>query len=291
MSSSAYPSSSASPSPPSLIHTSAPTDQRFKAKLTHLLDTAVGYVEGLQEASDKVISNLSKRNMDNLDLHDWYWETDNDAEFYAVSYRSKKSTDEEIWNKSLPENLRLPAFFTQNCTKTVYSLLPLVRDALSDDQDFAKAVWSRVYIDMELVLFDVDDEGDHVEEPLSFVAHDFITVITKDNKRFAVDFTGEQFGIREWFQTKKEYNRHVMKTRESNPTSEHDKAVELETDNPVNAVLKSVISQAVKKIDEDRAHQGITWANFHLLPATRQDQLRQELISSVRADIVKALHN
>ena len=136
--------------------TSSLTEQRFKVKLAPLLDVAIGYVEGLQEASDRVISDVSKRDMDDLDLHDWYWETENDAEFYALSYRSKETDEEEIWNDSLPDHLRLPALFTRNCSKSVYCLLPLVRrilegrkiassisavtDNIIDDEDFSKAV-------------------------------------------------------------------------------------------------------------------------------------------------------
>lgn len=142
---------------------------------------------------------------------------------------------------------------------------------------------------MELVLFDVDDEGRQVEEPLSFVAHDLITIITRDNKRFAVDFTGEQFGIQNWLQTKKDYNRHVMKTREPNHTSEHYKAMEVEDENDRNATIRSVIADTIEEVNDERTRKGITWDVMHLLPTTKQDQLHKELITMIRARIVEAV--
>lgn len=72
--------------------------------------------------------------MEDLKLDDLYWKTENDASFHAVSYKKKQSSDEKTWNADLDDDLRLPAFFTSNCSKVVYCLLPQVREVLGGKQ-------------------------------------------------------------------------------------------------------------------------------------------------------------
>ena len=113
-------------SPPPLFVT---TEARFKAKLAILRDVAIGYVEGLQQASAEVISDITKcDDTSDLSLHAWYREVESD--FYAVSHSQKDVADQEIWNEDLPQHLRLPAFFTRNCSKVVYCVIPLVREII-----------------------------------------------------------------------------------------------------------------------------------------------------------------
>ena len=128
MASSSAPKMSSSVSTPPLALGS--TEERFKAKLVALIDVAIGFVEGLHEASDKKISGIAEQDMDDLELNKWYLDTKTEPRFYAISYEHKKSSDEEIWDNTLPENLKLPALFTQQCSKIVYCLLPVIRDIL-----------------------------------------------------------------------------------------------------------------------------------------------------------------
>lgn len=127
--------SSASSPPP----TSNFLRDKLKAKLAPFRDAAIGYVEALQEASDMVISNINPQDEDGLELDDFYGEAEKHIAFYAVSQRKKNSRAESIWSRNLDEELRLPAFFTSNCSKAVYCLLPQICKILEGDYIQLKA--------------------------------------------------------------------------------------------------------------------------------------------------------
>jgi hypothetical protein len=284
-----------SPSPDSFLSASSPPPApislfaKFKAKLAPFRDAAIGYVEGLQLAADRAISDTTPRRMDDLELDDFYWETKNDTSFHAVSHKKRKSKDDEIWNDDLDEGLRLPAFFTSNCSKVVYCLLQQVRKVLADDPDFDKAIWSREYIDPQLILFDVDESGNQRKKPLPFLTHDFIVVYSKDNRRFVLDVTGDQFGIEGWFHIKKDYWELLLEGRFPNLTNEVAKVAELEAEDPKNPAVKSAVEQVLDEIKADWAREYIPWTDMHLLPEWKQSQLRQDVAVKVRTKVVAAL--
>jgi hypothetical protein len=280
-------SSAASPAPDSVS-----LFAKYKAKLAPFRDAAIGYVEGLQLVADQAISGTAPRKMDDLELHDFYWETENDTSFHAVSHKKKDANDEEIWSDELEDDLRLPALFTSNCSKVVYCLLQQVREVLADDPDFDKAVWSREYIDPELILFDVDENGKQRKNPLPFLAHDFIVIHGKGkaNQRFVLDVTGDQFGIREWFHTKKDYWELLLEGRFPNAANEATKVAELEAEDPRNPAVKSAVEQGLDETKADWAREHIRWRDIHLLPEWKQSQLRQGVADKVRTKVVAALN-
>ncbi|KAJ4359955.1 uncharacterized protein N0V89_000514 [Didymosphaeria variabile] len=286
MSDSPSPTSFSSASPPSIPISRY---EKFKAKLAPFRDAAIGYVEGLQVVSEKVIFGITLHDMDDLKLDDLYWETKNNTAFHGILHKKKKSSDEKTWNEDLDEDLRLAAFFTSNCSKAVYCFLPQVRKILDDDPDFDKASWSRQYIDPKLILFDVDQDGNQRKSPLSFLAHDFITITCKDSQRFVLDVAGDQFGIEEWFYTKKGYWKLLLEGRFPEITTEAAKAHHVEEEDNRNPALRIAVEEALEEVKADWARYNLTWNDIYLLPEEKQDELRQGIVTKVRAKVVAAL--
>ncbi|KAL1594285.1 hypothetical protein SLS60_010042 [Paraconiothyrium brasiliense] len=259
------------------------------AKLALFRYAAIGYVEGLQVASDNVISGIAPRDMDDLNLDDLYWETEHHTAFHAVSYKKKDSSNEETWNDDFDKDLRLAAFFTSNCSKAVYCLLQQVRKTLADDPDFDKASWSRQYIDPNLILLDVDQDGNQRKSPLPFLAHDFITITCKDNQRFVLDVAGDQFGIEGWFYLKKDYWKLLLEGRFPEITTEAAKADNVEEEDNRNPALRTAVEEALEEIKTGWARHNLTWKEIYVLPKEEQDELRQGVITKVREKVVAAL--
>ncbi|KAL5408443.1 hypothetical protein PMIN03_006525 [Paraphaeosphaeria minitans] len=270
------------PSPVSLF-------EKFKAILTPFRNAAIGYVEGLQLAADRVVSGITSREVTNLQLDDLYRKTENDTSFHAISYKSKRPCDEEAWSPELEEDLRLPVYFNSNCSKVVYCLLPQVRKTLKDDPDFDRAFWSREYVDPELVLFDVDKNGNQCRRPLPFLAHDFITIKSKDNQRFVLDVTGDQLGLKEWFFTRSDYRGLLLDGQAPEISSEATKLYEIETEDSRNFALLSAVEQAIEEVKADWGREYISCQDLHFLPPWKQSELRQGITVKVRMSVVAAL--
>lgn len=142
---------------------------------------------------------------------------------------------------------------------------------------------------MTVACFDVAEDGSQVLSPLPFFAHDLFTVHTKEKTRYAVDLTGQQYGIEEWFQIRKDYSKNVLDQMPPNPSSEDQKAADIEAEGPQMPHLRTAISQLFKEVQLERAREGITWQNFHLLDSSKQKELRKSLVALTRARIVEAL--
>ncbi|KAF2443136.1 hypothetical protein P171DRAFT_363772 [Karstenula rhodostoma CBS 690.94] len=227
--------------------------------------------------------------MDDLQLDELYWKTENDTAFHAVSYKEKQSNDKQTRNAELDDDLRLPAFFTSNCTKVVYCLLPQVREVLGDDPEFDKASWSREYIDPELILFDVDENGNQNKNPLPFLAHDFITIKSKDNQQFVLDVSGDQFGLKEWLYTKKDYWKLLLDGQAPEITCEATKLHKVESEDTRNSALQSAVEQALEEVKADWAREYIFWKDLHLLPEWKRSQLQKSIAAKVRVKVVATL--
>lgn len=104
-------------------------EEILQAKLTLLADVAVGFVEGLQEVSGTTITRIEKRDKADIELHNWYDKIEN-VNYYAISSKDNESTDGNIWGSEVEEHLKLPALFSQQCSKIVYCFLPLISDIL-----------------------------------------------------------------------------------------------------------------------------------------------------------------
>lgn len=135
----------------------------------------------------------------------------------------------------------------------------------------------------------MDENGYQYRSPLPFFAHDFITIKSKDNQRFVLDVTGDQFGLEEWFYTKRDYGQLLLDGQTPEITGEATKIYEVETEDTRNSILKLAVEQALEDVKVDWAREFISWKDLFLLPEWKQSQLREGVAAKVRARVVAAL--
>ena len=112
---------------------------------------------------------------------------------------------------------------------------------------------------------------------------------TQQKQNYAVDLTGQQNGIEEWCQIRKDYNKDIFTQMPPSPRSEDEKAADVVDDGPQIPHLRTAVSQLFKEVQSELAQQCITWQNFHLLPASKHEELQKSFVALTRARIVEAL--
>jgi hypothetical protein len=142
---------------------------------------------------------------------------------------------------------------------------------------------------MPLVLFHIDENNHQHHNPLPFFAHDFIRLATKSGTTYALDFTGEQYGIGEWFQTRRiYYGKYVWAEKMTDYSSEKHRIAKVEEEGAKMPELKATISKSFKEAQSDPARK-LNWKIFNDLSESEKEEQRKGLTALIREKTVEVL--
>lgn len=140
---------------------------------------------------------------------------------------------------------------------------------------------------MRLVLFHIDENNRQDHDPLPFFAHDFIRLATKSGTKYVLDFTGEQYGIEEWFQTRRTYyEKYVWAEKIPNISSKKDRIAKVEEEGAKMPELKAMISQSFKEAQSDPTWK-LNWKIFNNLSESEKEEQRKGLTTLIRKRTVE----
>lgn len=104
------------------------TAERLRSKLALLREVALGLGAAQRELCSNAIENIRLRKEEDVKKHS-YFRSLMGVEFYAMEKRPRSAGATDCKGQ-VPNELWRAAITYRMCTKTVYSLIPLVRRAL-----------------------------------------------------------------------------------------------------------------------------------------------------------------
>ena len=124
---------------------------------------------------------------------------------------------------------------------------------------------------------------------MPFFAHDFIKLWTKSKDVYVLDFTGEQYGIDEWFQKRNDYyEKYVWEKKMVNSSGEAHKTAKVEEEGAKMPHLKAAISKSYMEAQYDPARK-LNWKIFNGLSESEKEKEKSSLVTLIRGKIVEVL--
>ncbi|KAF2684281.1 hypothetical protein K458DRAFT_403950 [Lentithecium fluviatile CBS 122367] len=262
-----------------------PLFNRLKPKLAPIREAALGIASGSQTVSDQAIASIEPRDTDKFHKA-WRYKDLEDEEWYEL-IKVSRLTGEDC-KDSVSEKLWRAAVMHEMCQKIVYCLIVKVRAALQDDPDVLEVRWCRYVVRPNIVLF-TSDRDDSQEIPI--YVHDMMYIHCKNNVRFVLDVSGDQYGFEEWFfSSKYYYDNHRWDTVLQRPqTTETQLVASLEGEEPRLPALKDAVEKAVAAEEARWAAKGLGWSSLHRLLDDQRNHLFDGIADRLEQVVVNCL--
>jgi hypothetical protein len=137
-----------------------------------------------------------------------------------------------------------------------------------------------------IILFPSDRDS---STPIPIYDHAAISILYKDNSRFVLDLTGDQFGLEMWFFTEEDYYSQLWRGVFHIPSSETQIINKLELEELRLPGLKIAVNQAVANEETKWMTRQLKWSNLHKFQKSDQEAWWEEMEATLNRKVTDYL--